>query len=97
MKICTFIVLGAIISLSSGQESAGGLGAVAVINVGNGGSTTTGSLEFRQLGPGKPVVITGEITGLEPNSAHGFHIHNSGDVRNGCTSTGGHFNPHGVR
>jgi Cu-Zn family superoxide dismutase len=33
---------------------------------------------------------------LEPNSVHGFHVHNSGDIRQGCGSTGGHFNPFGV-
>jgi len=34
--------------------------------------------------------------GLPPNSAHGLHIHEWGDIRNGCVSTGGHFNPFGA-
>ena len=27
---------------------------------------------------------------------HGFHIHASGDLSNGCQSTGPHYNPKGV-
>uniref|UniRef100_L7M6Q6 superoxide dismutase n=1 Tax=Rhipicephalus pulchellus TaxID=72859 RepID=L7M6Q6_RHIPC len=38
------------------------------------------------------VVITGEITGLQPG-AHGLHVHSYGDLTNGCNSTKGHFNP----
>ena len=29
-----------------------------------------------------------------PEGKHGFHIHNKGDLRNGCKSLGGHYNPH---
>ncbi len=31
--------------------------------------------------------------GLEPNTIHALHIHEWGDLRDGCTSAGGHFNP----
>lgn len=38
--------------------------------------------------------IWGEITGLKPNSKHGFHIHQYGDkTKPDGTSAGGHFNP----
>lgn len=38
------------------------------------------------------VVITGDITGLREGE-HGLHVHEFGDLTNGCNSTGGHFNP----
>ena len=30
-----------------------------------------------------------------PKGRHGFHIHESGDLREGCTSLCSHYNPHG--
>lgn len=43
------------------------------------------------------VQLTGQVTGLAPNSEHGFHIHQTGD----CSapdfkSAGEHFNPDGA-
>jgi len=45
--------------------------------------------------PGKGTLIRGQITGLEPGE-HGFHIHEYGDLSNGCESAGGHYNPDGT-
>lgn len=45
--------------------------------------------------PGKPTLIVGKITGLSPGE-HGFHIHEFGDLSNGCESAGAHYNPDGV-
>lgn len=45
--------------------------------------------------PGTPTLIKGTITGLTPG-AHGFHIHEFGDMSDGCKSMGGHYNPDGV-
>ncbi|KAG8190852.1 hypothetical protein JTE90_028347 [Oedothorax gibbosus] len=41
-----------------------------------------------------PVSVTGEISGLS-TGLHGFHVHQYGDLSNGCTSAGGHYNPFG--
>ena len=45
--------------------------------------------------PGTPTLIKGRIQGLKPGE-HGFHIHEFGDMSDGCASMGGHYNPDGV-
>ena len=45
--------------------------------------------------PGTPTLIKGRIEGLKPGE-HGFHIHEFGDMTDGCASMGGHYNPDGV-
>jgi len=45
--------------------------------------------------PGTPTLVKGTITGLEPGP-HGFHIHEFGDMSDGCKTMGGHYNPDGV-
>lgn len=42
----------------------------------------------------KTTVIKVEISGLSPGK-HGFHVHESGDLRKGCESMGPHYNPLG--
>ena len=57
-------------------------------------STVTGSLKLRQKAEG--VQITGEVRGLSPASAHGFHVHEKGDCSAAdASSAGPHFNPQG--
>jgi Cu-Zn family superoxide dismutase len=55
-------------------------------------STVNGKVTFtEQFGK---VKVEGELSGLEPNSEHGFHIHEFGDCSTADgASAGGHFNP----
>lgn len=36
-----------------------------------------------------------DVKGLKKNSAHGFHVHEAGDLTDQCTSMCAHFNPYG--
>jgi Cu-Zn family superoxide dismutase len=38
------------------------------------------------------MLISGKVTGLT-EGLHGFHVHEFGNIRGSCKSTGGHFNP----
>jgi len=53
-----------------------------------------GFVKFKQK-PGQPTIIKGIVKGLTPGK-HGFHIHEYGDLSDGCASAGGHYNPDGV-
>jgi len=66
------------------------LKAVCVLN----GEVVKGVIHFSQADVGAPVAVEGELRGLA-EGPHGFHVHEFGDNTNGCTSAGGHFNPHG--
>jgi Cu/Zn superoxide dismutase len=50
-----------------------------------------GFIEFTEL-PNKKVTVNVNISGLTPGY-HGFHIHQTGDLRQGCASLCSHFNP----
>lgn len=57
------------------------------------GNNAKGDVRFVQTGD-NTVRVSGEISGLKPNTEHGFHIHDKGDCSSGDgMSAGGHFNP----
>ena len=59
---------------------------------GASGSSVAGALQLAASTSG--VTLTGEISGLAPNTEHGFHIHETGDCSApDAKSAGGHFNP----
>ncbi len=59
-----------------------------------GGSNVKGSVVFEKVAEG--VKVTADVGGFEPNTKHGFHVHEFGDLgSDDATSAGGHFNPDG--
>ena len=64
--------------------------AIAVFN-----DTIKGTVKFTENLDNGTVIIDLNISGLNPNSAHGFHVHEAGDLTDKCTSMCSHFNPYG--
>ncbi len=59
------------------------------------GSTVTGRVDLTEKAGQVRAHV--ELTGLAPNSEHGFHIHEKGDCSAAdAASAGGHYNPAGV-
>lgn len=52
-----------------------------------------GVILFRELANGNTKVVV-DLKNLAPGK-HGFHIHEYGDMREGCSSCCSHFNPYG--
>ena len=79
-----------------GERAAAGMevGKLVAIVGPLGKNTVKGSVVFETTAEG--VRVTARIGGLEPNSKHGFHIHEFGDLgSDDGSSAGGHFNPEG--
>lgn len=56
------------------------------------GNSVRGAVDF--VRKGGSVLVTANLSGLKPNSTHGFHIHENGDcTARDASSAGGHFNP----
>ena len=66
--------------------------AICVLNP-EQGQKAFGIVRFEQT-EGEKCKITAEFKGLT-KGLHGFHIHQFGDLTNGCTSAGPHYNPFG--
>ncbi|KAJ7644188.1 superoxide dismutase [Roridomyces roridus] len=58
-----------------------------------GSSSATGTVTFEQKDVASAVTVTGKLQGLDANAERGFHIHQFGDLTDGCLSAGPHFNP----
>ncbi len=58
------------------------------------GSNVKGTVVFKKVSGGVEIMVN--VGGLEPNSEHGFHIHEFGNINaiDGA-SLGGHYNPEG--
>ena len=65
--------------------------AIAVFNNDN----IKGTVRFTEDLDTPRVRIDVNVKGLSPNSLHGFHVHEAGDLTDKCTSMCAHFNPYG--
>lgn len=54
-----------------------------------------GTVKFTEDFKEGMIKIELNIRGLSPNSLHGFHVHEAGDLTDKCTSMCAHFNPYG--
>jgi Cu-Zn family superoxide dismutase len=54
-----------------------------------------GTVRFSEDFGTNEIKIDISIVGLKPNSEHGFHVHEAGDLSDKCTSMCAHFNPYG--
>jgi Cu-Zn family superoxide dismutase len=54
-----------------------------------------GNVKFTEELLNGRIKIDLNISGLKPNSEHGFHVHEAGDLTDKCTSMCAHFNPYG--
>lgn len=64
--------------------------AIAVFN-----DSIKGTVSFSEDLADNRIKIDLNITGLNPSSEHGFHVHEAGDLTDKCTSMCAHFNPYG--
>jgi Cu-Zn family superoxide dismutase len=51
-----------------------------------------GTVKFIEQSNGVDIII--QLSGLKKNGYHGFHVHEYGDLSDGCNSACAHFNPY---
>lgn len=51
-----------------------------------------GTVLFHSCSPSSNTIVMFNLSGLKPNSINACHIHEYGDIRDGCTSLGAHLN-----
>ncbi|MGZ5787778.1 MAG: superoxide dismutase family protein [Ramlibacter sp.] len=94
MTAIRFFLLAVIALLAACATLHGGPRATAVLQP-TAGNAASGTVVFVQKG--SSVEVSGEIRGLEPNTQHGFHVHEKGDCSGADAMTAlGHFNPGGT-
>ncbi|KAI9280437.1 copper/zinc superoxide dismutase [Sporodiniella umbellata] len=84
MRFSALIAASAVFSYAFAEP----INAIAYIN----NPPVTGTIHFSQESYESNTRIHINITGLIPGE-HGIHIHQFGDLSQGCASTGSHYNP----
>ncbi|MCS6946882.1 MAG: superoxide dismutase family protein, partial [Steroidobacteraceae bacterium] len=87
------VAVGAIVACTT-PAGAGGAPIVATLES-RSGSAVQGVVRLQRRRDG--IRLRATVTGLPPDSEHGFHIHEHGDCSaSDAASAGGHFNPTGA-
>lgn len=89
MWILMILIIFAVIIMTNSNNSSKPISAIAVLT-----GNIKGVIKFTE--DGNKIRIDVNVTGLKPNFEHGFHIHQAGDLTDGCTSACAHFNPYNV-
>ena len=92
------LILGvASLMIIAGCRSANMTGRSAVANVeARSDSSAHGTVTFSEMRDDR-IDVKIDLSGLAPNSTHGFHVHEKGDCSApDASSAGGHFNPSGA-
>jgi Cu-Zn family superoxide dismutase len=80
----------------TGTNTTKAIATVAAIAVFDG-RKIKGTVQFTEEDNGRRVRIDVDLIGLKKNHRHGFHVHESGDITQGCESMCAHFNPYGKK
>ena len=81
--------------LQDNDENQNAILLAIVVLLADNGSNVSGNLVLFQLPSNRGLLIKGTVNGLAPNTQHGFHVHQFGDLTNKCASVGDHYNPFG--
>ncbi len=94
-KIQMLVALSAAGLIAGCYPMGGGSGQKANANLeSRSGSNVKGNVSF--VAQGGHVLVMAKVSGLRPNSEHGFHVHEKGDCSApDAMSAAGHFNPGG--
>jgi len=94
-NIQILVALSAVGLITGCHPMGGGSGQKASANLeSRSGSNVKGDVQF--VWQGSDVMVTARVSGLKPNSEHGFHVHEKGDCSApDAMSAAGHFNPDG--
>lgn len=53
----------------------------------------SGTVKFHQCSPNSQCIVTIDLHNLPPNTTRAIHVHELGDLVDGCMSLGPHYNP----
>lgn len=85
----SLLFVAAAVALASAHDDIEVTRAIAILKA----DGVSGNVTFTREADGQ-IRIGGRIVGMKPGM-YGFHVHEKGDLSNGCASTLGHFNPNG--